>query len=147
MCVVNKPFQLHEFVFDSVYVDLQYDEISLTFTAGFVLCLWTSLVCLSGCHGTLCGCGGCCACDVCTVVGVACVSVERVRWYEIDGNAGVVSAGHVGSARGSGIVSSAAAKCGTWDERSWWSYYYYNVYFRNNRHNSCFYHCMRETMR
>ena len=29
MCVVNKQFELHEFVFDSVYVDLQYDEISL----------------------------------------------------------------------------------------------------------------------
>ena len=34
MCVVNKHFELPEFVFDSVYVDLQYDEISLTFTAG-----------------------------------------------------------------------------------------------------------------
>ena len=35
MCVVNKQFELLEFVFDSVYVDLQY-EISLTFTAGSV---------------------------------------------------------------------------------------------------------------
>ena len=34
MCVVNKQFELLEFVFDSVYVDLQYDEIYLTFTAG-----------------------------------------------------------------------------------------------------------------
>ena len=34
MCVVNKQFL--GFVFDSVYVDLQYDEISLTFTAGSV---------------------------------------------------------------------------------------------------------------
>ena len=34
MCVVNKQFELREFVFDSVYVDLQYDEISLTFTVG-----------------------------------------------------------------------------------------------------------------
>ena len=33
MCVVNKQFELLEFVFDSVYVDLQYDESSLTFTA------------------------------------------------------------------------------------------------------------------
>ena len=31
---VNKQFELLEFVFDSVYVNLQYDEISLTFTAG-----------------------------------------------------------------------------------------------------------------
>ena len=33
MCVVNMQFELLEFV-SSVYVDLQYDEISLTFTAG-----------------------------------------------------------------------------------------------------------------
>ena len=41
MCVVNKQFELFEFVSESVYVDLQYDEISLTFTAGvcvFVRC-------------------------------------------------------------------------------------------------------------
>ena len=37
--VVNKQFKLLEFVFYSVYVDLQYDEISLTFTACvFVWC-------------------------------------------------------------------------------------------------------------
>ena len=36
MCVVNKQFELIEFVFDFVYVDLQYDEIYLIFTAGFV---------------------------------------------------------------------------------------------------------------
>ena len=34
MCVLNKQFELLEFVSESVYVDLQYDEISLTFTAG-----------------------------------------------------------------------------------------------------------------
>ena len=38
MCVVNKQFELLEFVFDSVYVDLQYDEVSLTFTTGY-LCM------------------------------------------------------------------------------------------------------------
>ena len=36
MCVVNKQFELLEFVSESVYVDLQYDEISLTFTADSV---------------------------------------------------------------------------------------------------------------
>ena len=36
MCVVNNQFEPFEFVFDSVYVDLQYDEISLTPTAGSV---------------------------------------------------------------------------------------------------------------
>ena len=40
MCVVNKQFELLEFVFDSVYVDLQYD---LTFTVGSV-----SLCCVCG---------------------------------------------------------------------------------------------------
>ena len=39
MCVVNKQFELLEFVYESVYVDLHYDEISLTFTAGSV-CLY-----------------------------------------------------------------------------------------------------------
>ena len=43
MCVVNKQFELLEIVFDSVYVYLQYDEISLTFTAGSV-----SLCCVCG---------------------------------------------------------------------------------------------------
>ena len=43
MCVVNKQFELLEFVSESVYVDLQYDEISLTFTAGPVcLCVVSS---------------------------------------------------------------------------------------------------------
>ena len=32
MCVVIKQFELLEFVPESVYVDLQYDAISLTFT-------------------------------------------------------------------------------------------------------------------
>ena len=33
---MNKKFELLDFVFDSGYVDLQYDEISLTSTAGSV---------------------------------------------------------------------------------------------------------------
>ena len=48
-----------EFVFDSVYVDVRYDEIyptSYCWVCVLVLCLW-------GCRGTLCGCGGCCNCD------------------------------------------------------------------------------------
>ena len=39
MCVVNKQFELLEFVFDYVNVDMQYDEMSLTSTAGYVS-LW-----------------------------------------------------------------------------------------------------------
>ena len=49
MCVVNKQFELLEFVFDSVYVDLQYDEISLTSIAGSVsLCCVCSQVVVIG---------------------------------------------------------------------------------------------------
>ena len=40
MCVVNKQFELVEFASESVYVDLQYAEISLIFT------VWP--VCLCG---------------------------------------------------------------------------------------------------
>ena len=40
---MNKQFELLEFLFDSVYVDLEYDEISLSFTAGSV-----SLSCVCG---------------------------------------------------------------------------------------------------
>ena len=52
MSVMNKKFELLEFVFDSVYVDLQYDEIYLTSTAGSVSCgvsvvMWSSVVRLS----------------------------------------------------------------------------------------------------
>ena len=38
MYVVNKQFELLEFFSEYVYVDLQYDEISVTFTAGSVWC-------------------------------------------------------------------------------------------------------------
>ena len=44
MCVANKQFELLEFVFDSVYVDLQYEDISLTFFWWLYvleLCLWS----------------------------------------------------------------------------------------------------------
>ena len=49
MCVMNKQFELLEFVSESVYVDLQYDEISLTFTTGPVcLCGVSSPVVVRG---------------------------------------------------------------------------------------------------
>ena len=57
MCVVIKQFELLKFIFDSVYVDLQYDEISLTFTAGSV-----------------CFCGGC---SPVVVLGLS----VRLSWY------------------------------------------------------------------
>ena len=49
MCVVNKQFELLEFVSEAVYVDLQYNEIYLTFTAGPVcLCGVSSPVVVLG---------------------------------------------------------------------------------------------------
>ena len=36
MCVVNKHFEFLEFIFNYAYVELQYDEIHLIFTAGSV---------------------------------------------------------------------------------------------------------------
>ena len=49
MCVENKQFEVLEFVFDSVYVYLQYDEIYLTFTAVSVsLCCVCSHVVIFG---------------------------------------------------------------------------------------------------
>ena len=49
MCVVNKQFGLLEFVFDSVYVYLQYDEILSLLLLGLCPCvvsvfMWSSLV-------------------------------------------------------------------------------------------------------
>ena len=43
MCVVNKQFELLEFVFDSVYVDLQFDDFShfYCWVCVLVLCLWS----------------------------------------------------------------------------------------------------------
>ena len=55
MCVVNRHFELIEFVFNSVYVDLKYNEISLTFTAGSVcLCGVGSHVVIIGLSVRLC---------------------------------------------------------------------------------------------
>ena len=67
-CVVNTQFELLEFVFNSVYVDLKYNEISLTFTAGYV-----------------------CLCVVCSHV-----VVLGLRECECDGNAGVRNRGRCG---------------------------------------------------
>ena len=44
MCVVNNQFELLEFVFDSVYVDLQYDEISLILLLGLCACVGSLVV-------------------------------------------------------------------------------------------------------
>ena len=56
MCVVNKQFELIEFVLESDYVDLQYYEISLTFASGYV-----------------------CLCGVCSPVVILGLSVRL--WY------------------------------------------------------------------
>ena len=39
MCIVNNQFELLEFVFNSAFVALLYNVISLTYTAGFVWCV------------------------------------------------------------------------------------------------------------
>ena len=57
MWFVDKQLELLELVFDSVYVDLQYDEIYLIFTAGSV-----------------------CLCGVCSPV-EALGLTERLSWY------------------------------------------------------------------
>ena len=61
MCVLNKQFELLKFVFESVYVEMQYDEIYRTFTAGSV-----------------CLCGVCSPWSVCEVVVVPYVVDEVV---------------------------------------------------------------------
>ena len=52
MCVVKKQFELLGFVFDSVYIDLLYDEIYVTFTAGYVslCCVCSHVVVWSVCE-------------------------------------------------------------------------------------------------
>ena len=54
ICAVNKQFVLY-----SVYVDLQYDEISRILLLGMFACvvfvvMWSSLVCPCGCLRTIC---------------------------------------------------------------------------------------------
>ena len=83
MYVVDKKFELLEFIFDSIYVDLQYDEISLTFTAGYVfLCCVCNHVVVFSLSVRLSWypmwMRWSCDCDACTVVCVSCVYVERV---------------------------------------------------------------------
>ena len=50
MCVVNKQFELLDFVFDSEYVDLHYDEIARRFTVVYdcvvSVVMWSSVDCL-----------------------------------------------------------------------------------------------------
>ena len=71
MCVMNKQFDLLEFVFDSVFPSILL--LGLCPCVVPVL-IWSSFVC----RGTLCGCGGCYECDACTVVCVAYAYAERV---------------------------------------------------------------------
>ena len=61
----------------SNYVDMQYYEIYLTFTAGSVcLCGVCSYMAVLVCLGNLCGYGGCGDCDACSAVFIRCVYVE-----------------------------------------------------------------------
>ena len=83
MCVVNKQFELLEFAFDSLYVALQYDKISLTFTAGSVcLCGVCSHVIVFGLYVRLSWhprwMQWFSGCDACTVICVAYVYAKSV---------------------------------------------------------------------
>ena len=44
MCVVNKQFELLEFVFNSVYAELQYDEISLILMLCLCACMLSVVI-------------------------------------------------------------------------------------------------------
>ena len=46
MCVVNKQFELHEFVFDSVYVDLHFTVLLGLCSCVVSVVLLAHLVCL-----------------------------------------------------------------------------------------------------
>ena len=98
-CPSSYPKLLYRFVFDSVYVNLQYDEISLTFTAVSVV-IWSFCEVVVVCGGFCDWCVYCCLSFMC----VCC---------ECDANSGVgdvvvVSVWHVSGTRSSGTVSSAA---------------------------------------
>ena len=71
---MNKQFKLLEFIFNSVYADLKYNEIYLMCIAGYVclsgVCSNVVVLRLGGCFGTLCG--GCGDCDACAIVCVVC---------------------------------------------------------------------------
>ena len=88
------------------------------------------LVCLWGCRGALCRCSGCCDCDACTVVCVACVYAEREWEWRQCWCGGWMSCG-CGEYRACVwytwlrycVLRSFCAvdECGGWNERRWWS--------------------------
>ena len=83
MCVVNKKFELFEFVLKSVYVNLKYNEIYLTFTAGSVclcgICSQSRGRTWSVCEVVLVLYVVSAVTDACAVVCVGCEYAERVR--------------------------------------------------------------------
>ena len=89
MRVVDKQLELLEFVFDSVYVDMQYDAISLTYTDGSMSLL---RVCMLR------------KCEYASVTAVLVWEMDEVWLWWVEGMWVV----HMGDARGSGIASSAA---------------------------------------
>ena len=64
MCVVNKQFELLEFVclflipFMLTYSMMRFLILLCVCPCVMSVVMWSSLVCLLGCSGTLCGCGG-----------------------------------------------------------------------------------------
>ena len=100
MCVVNKQFELLDFIFNSVYVDLKYNATYLTFLGLCGVCSHVVVLCLSVILGLLFG-----------------LDVSILKECEGAGNADVGDGGSVtavrvgyeymGGTRGSGIVSNA----------------------------------------
>ena len=86
-------------LFNSVYVDLQYNEISLIFTIGYVcLCGVCSHVVIFNMPVRLFWCGECRGCgdsDTCAVDCIGCEYTVRVRKCEDDINVGVENRGGV----------------------------------------------------
>ena len=68
MCVVNKQFELLEFVSESVYVDLLYDEISLTFNNNNIIITYSSIALISSSIRTCSGALDLCVCVVLVVL-------------------------------------------------------------------------------
>ena len=108
MCVVNKQFELLEFVLIPVYVDLQYDEISLTFLLGLCVCV-VFVVCgspWSVCEVIVVPYVECGDCDACFVVCVACVCAARMTAVLVWGSGGgvVTVCAYMGGTRGQVFV-------------------------------------------
>ena len=82
MCVVNKLFELFEFFYIPFMLTCSMIIFFSLLLLGRCACvvsivMWSSLVCLSGCLGTLCRCGGCSCCVMRLLLFVLHLSMPR----------------------------------------------------------------------